>query len=104
VAAAAAKLDDVAWRRFPQFEETFKGDGVQQMCGRLRRHADSWIEPFNQAPPGRKARAKAAMQAYGLALELLKQVRGARRRSKIKKTRAGDRSATVFISSERSID
>ena len=75
VAAAAAKLNDVAWRRFPQFEETFKGDGVQHMCGKIEATCRQLDRTIQSGSAREKARAKAAMQAYGLALELLKQVR-----------------------------
>src|SRR5262245_22886470 len=74
VAAAAAKLNDVAWRDFPQFEETFKGETLQQMCGKIERTCKELDRTIQSGSAREKARAKAAMQAYGLTMELLKQV------------------------------
>ena len=75
VATAAAKLNDVAWRRFPQFEETFKGEGLQQMCGKIEATCKGLDQITKSGTAREKARAKAAMQAYGLTMQLLKQVR-----------------------------
>jgi hypothetical protein len=75
VAAAAAKMSDVAWRNFPQFEETFKGDGLQQICGKIEKTCKELDQAIHSGSAREKTRAKAAMQAYGLTMELLKQIR-----------------------------
>jgi hypothetical protein len=76
VAAAAAKLNDVAWRHFPQFEETFKGEGgLQQICQKIERTCKELDQTIQSGSAREKARAKAAMQAYGLTMELLRQIR-----------------------------
>jgi hypothetical protein len=74
VAAAAAKLNDVAWRSFPQFEETFKADGLKQMCGKIEktcRHLDQIIQSGSARD---KSRARSVMRAYGRTLELLREL------------------------------
>ena len=75
VAAAAAKLNDVAWRRFPQFEETFKGEGLQQICGKIEATCKGLDQTIKSGSAREKSRAKTAMQAYGLTMELLRQIR-----------------------------
>ena len=75
VAAAAAKLDDVAWRNFPQFEETFKGEALQQMCRRIEATCRGLDQAIKSGSAREKARAQAAMQAYGLTMELVRQLR-----------------------------
>jgi len=75
VAAAAAKLNDVAWRHFPQLEETFKGEGLQQICKKIEATCGQLDRIIQSGSAREKARAKAAMQAYGLTMALLKQVR-----------------------------
>lgn len=75
VAAAAAKMNDVAWRKFPQFEETFKGDGLQRICGKIEKTCKELDQVIHSGSVREKSRAKAAMQAYGLTMELLKQIR-----------------------------
>ena len=75
VAAAAAKLNDIAWRHFPQFEETFKGEGLQQMCRKIEATCKGLDQTLKSGSAREKTRAKAAMQAYGLTMELVRQVR-----------------------------
>ena len=72
--AAAAKLNDVAWRSFPQFEETFEADGLKQICGKIEktcRHLDQIIQSGSARE---KSRARSVMRAYGRTLELLREL------------------------------
>jgi hypothetical protein len=75
VVAAAAKMNDVAWRKFPQFEEVFKGEGLQRICGKIEKTCKELDQAIHSGSAREKTRAKAAMQAYGLTMELLKQIR-----------------------------
>ena len=75
VAAAAAKLNDIAWRHFPQFEETFKGEALQKMCGKIEATCKALDQTVKSGTAREKARAKAAMQAYGLTMELVRHLR-----------------------------
>ena len=75
VAAAAAKLNDVAWRHFPQLEETFKGEGLQQICKKIEATCKRLDQTIKSGSAREKSRAKAAMQSYGLTMELLRQIR-----------------------------
>ena len=75
LAAAAAKLNDVAWRHFPQFEETFRGECLQQICAKVEATCKGLDQTLKSGSAREKARAKAAMQAYGLTMELVRQVR-----------------------------
>ena len=74
VAAAAAKLNDVAWRSFPQFEETFKDDGLKQICGKIEKTCRELDHITQSGSALEKSRARSAMRAYGRTLELLREL------------------------------
>lgn len=74
VAAAAAKLNDAAWRSFPQFEETFKADGLKQICGKIEKTCRQLDQITQSGSTREKARARSAMRAYGRTLELLRKL------------------------------
>ena len=74
VAAAAAKLNDVAWRSFPQFEETFKDDGLIQICGKIEKTCRQLDHIIQSGSALEKSRARSAMRAYGRTLELLREL------------------------------
>lgn len=87
VAAAAAKLNDVAWRHFPQLEETFKGEGLQQICKKIEATCKRLDQMIQSGSAREKSRARAAMQAYGLTMELLGQIRDLKEKQEAGSTR-----------------
>lgn len=66
--------DDNDWRRFPQFEKMFDSGQLPAMLEKIQstcKQLDTFVQTGTAEE---KARAQAAMTAYGRALELLKQL------------------------------
>lgn len=69
---AAISMDDVGWRKFPQFEKLLSTDDPSPLLGKVEktcRQLDAMIKSGSETE---KQRAKAAMTAYGRSLDLFR--------------------------------
>lgn len=75
VLAVARRHTETDWRRFPQFEQIFASpEGMTEIMAKIEKTCRS-LEQFRQSGTDReKARAQAAMRAYGRTLELVRKL------------------------------
>jgi len=67
-------VDEKDWRRFPQFEKIFDYGQMPAMLEKIQNTCKQLDAVIQTGTAEEKARAQAAMTAYGRALELLKQL------------------------------
>ena len=73
-ASAGAKGEIVAWRSFPQLEKILKSEDFQPVLQKVEKTCRELDRIVHSGPRDEKARAQAAMTAYGRTLELLRQL------------------------------
>ena len=66
--------DNKDWRRFPQFEKIFDSGQMPAMLEKIQNTCKQLDVVIQSGTAEEKARAQAAMAAYGRALELFKQL------------------------------
>ena len=76
--------DEKYWRHFPQFEKMFDSGELPATLEKIQKTCKQLDSVLQTGTAEEKARAQAAMTAYGRALELLNQV-AEMRESSVKK-------------------
>jgi hypothetical protein len=66
--------DEKNWRHFPQVERVFDGGKLPETLEKIERTCRQLDGLIKQGSVEEKARAQAAMTAYGRTLELIKQL------------------------------
>lgn len=70
--------DDIGWRRFPEFEQLLSSEETPPLLGKVEKTCRQLNEILQSGSEADKARAKAAMTAYGRSLDLLRLLTDAR--------------------------
>ncbi len=68
----AADKDDVGWRHFPQFEMLLSSEEPPPVLGKVEKTCRILDDVLKSGSDADKARAKAAMTAFGRSLDLLR--------------------------------
>jgi hypothetical protein len=76
--------DDKDWRRFPQFEKIFDSGQMDATLQKIEKTCKQLDVVMKTGSPEEKARAQAAMTAYGRTLELFKELAELREAAKKK--------------------
>lgn len=72
VQPAAVAKDDIAWRRFPKFEEILGSEEPTPLLAKVEKTCRQLHETSQTGSDADKNRAKLAMTAYGRSLDLLR--------------------------------
>ena len=67
-----ADKDDVGWRKFPEFEKLLSSEEPAPLLGRVEKTCRQLDEIMRTGSETDKARAKAAMTAFGRSLDLFR--------------------------------
>jgi hypothetical protein len=68
--AASVDKDDVGWRHFPEFEKLLSTEEPPQLLSRVENTCRQLDEVMKSGSENDKARAKAAITAFGRSLDL----------------------------------
>jgi hypothetical protein len=68
----AADKDEVGWRHFPQFEMLLSSEEPPPLLGKVEKTCRILDDILKSGSDADKARAKAAMTAFGRSLDLLR--------------------------------
>ena len=79
--SAAGKADDVGWRHFPEFEKLLTSETPATLLAKVEKTCRQLNEIVQSGSDADKARAQAAMTAYGRSLDLLRLLTEMRDRS-----------------------
>ena len=69
---AAPDRDDVGWRHFPVFEQVLTSEEPPALLAKVEKTCRQLHEVIQSGSEADKARAQAAMTAYGRSLDLLR--------------------------------
>jgi hypothetical protein len=81
VQTAAAEKDDAGWRHFPQFEMLLSSETPQPLLGKVEKTCRQLDDVLKSGSDADRARAKAAMTAFGRSLDLLRELTEMRNKS-----------------------
>jgi len=70
--ASAAGTDDIGWRSFPVFEQVLTSEETPALFAKVEKTCRQLHEVIQSGSEEDKARAQAAMTAYGRSLDLLR--------------------------------
>jgi cell fate (sporulation/competence/biofilm development) regulator YlbF (YheA/YmcA/DUF963 family) len=68
----AAERDDIGWRSFPVFEQVLTSEETPALFAKVEKTCRQLHEVIQSGSKEDKARAQAAMTAYGRSLDLLR--------------------------------
>ena len=74
----AGAKDDIGWRHFPEFEQLLSSEEAPPLLGKVEKTCRQLNEVLQAGSEADKAKAKAAMTAYGRSLDLLRLLTDAR--------------------------
>ena len=69
---SAAERDDIGWRSFPVFEQVLTSEETPALFAKVEKTCRQLHEVIQSGSEEDKARAQAAMTAYGRSLDLLR--------------------------------
>jgi hypothetical protein len=69
---SAAERDGIGWRSFPMFEQILSSEEPAPLLGKVEKTCRQLHDVIQSGSEADKARAQAAMTAYGRSLDLLR--------------------------------
>jgi hypothetical protein len=68
----ASGRDDIGWRQFPEFEKLLASEEPAPLLAKVEKTCRQLNDVLQSGSEGDQARARAAMDAYGRSLDLLR--------------------------------